>query len=158
MVEGMVTPDQYSSSKIVAIYRSYTYCYKFFCAVRNPPNPDDPYFNIAVSGVAARISRHLNNDERKFLLFAVQLVHQSDHTQLTNIQQSHCDLQDKCRRVLELWARRSESRWENVIGQLREIGLSRLADELTKELAFDRSIQPSASMTMTMNRPNTAGS
>ena len=81
-------------------------------------------------------------------------MHQSDHTQLTNIQQSQSDLQDKCRRVLELWARRSESRWEDVIGQLREIGLSRLADELTKEL--DRSIQPSASMTM--NRPNTAGS
>ena len=106
--------------------------------VRNPPNPDDPYFKIAVSGVAGRISRHLNNDEQKFLLFGVKLVHQSDHKELTTIQQSRSDLQDKCRRVLELWARRSESKWEDVIAQLRAIQLSRLAGELTKELA-DRS-------------------
>ena len=107
-------------------------------AVRNPPNPQDPHFTIAVSDVAARISTHLNNDQQKILLFGVGLVHQSDRTELTTIQQSQSNLQDKCHRVLELWARRSESRWEDVIAQLRAIQLSRLANELTKELG-DRS-------------------
>ena len=72
-------------------------------------------------------------------------MHQSDRTELTIIQQSRSDLQDKCRRVLELWARRSESRWEDVIVQLRAIQLGRLTDELNKELSNrseDRS-QPS---------------
>ena len=76
-------------------------------------------------------------------MFGVQLVHQSDRKQLTTIQQSQSNLQDKCREVLELWARRGASRWEDVIARLRVIGLSRLADELTKEL--DRSSQPPGS-------------
>ena len=73
-------------------------------------------------------------------------MHESDHRELINIQLSQSDLEEKCRRVLELWARRSNSRWEDVILQLREtVGLSRLADELIKELdrSEDRS-QPSA--------------
>ena len=35
------------------------------------------------------------------------------------IHQSQNDSQDKCRRVLELWARRGESRWEDVIARLQ---------------------------------------
>ena len=64
-------------------------------------------------------------------------MQKSDHKELTTIQKSQSDLEGKYGRVLELWARRSGSRWEDVIAQLRVIGLSRLATELTEEL--DRS-------------------
>ena len=83
------------------------------------------------------------------------LVHQSDYPQLTIIQQNRAvSSQDKCRQVLELWARRGGSRWEDVIAQLRGIELSKLADELTEEL--HRSSQPPPAP-MTVNGSNTPG-
>ena len=112
-------------------------------AVKNPPNPDDPRFISAVSDVAERISRRLINDEDKLLKFGLPLVHQNDHTQLTDIQQDQRDsVKDKYRRVLQLWARRKQSRWEDVIEQLQEIGLSQLADDLTKELEISQPSPP----------------
>lgn len=56
-----------------------------------------------------------------------------DKRGVMDIQQSQVGMQKKCENVLELWARKSGSKWEDVIAALRKVGMSRLADELMKE-------------------------
>ena len=61
------------------------------------------------------------------------LMDASYNKRVMDIQQSQVGMQKKCENVLELWARKSGSKWEDVIDALRKVGMSRLADELMKE-------------------------
>lgn len=110
--------------------------FKVFLVVKNPPNPTDPNFKAAIYNVFIRISLHLDNDLQLFLEFAMKVMGNGSlyNQRLMDIQQSQMVLREKCEKVLDLWARKSNSEWEDVIATLREVGLSRLADELTKEL------------------------
>lgn len=114
-----------------------------FLTVKNPPNPTDPSFNLTLFDVARRISLHLGNDLELFLKFATKLIG-GDDKKLMEIQQSQEGLKEKCKELLNLWARRSNSKWEDVIAALREVDLSRLADELAKEFSESEQIQNSS--------------
>ena len=127
----------------------------FAVTLTNPPNPDDPDFNIAVSRVATHMNIHLNSNNVNFLKFGKGLLKGSYPIDLMTISQSHDNYQVKCGKVLDIWARKSGSKWEDVIEQLKAIELTGLAEELTKTLAS--SSQPPAHTPGTVNSSSTPG-
>ena len=119
-----------------------------FLTVKNPPDPTDLYFDRTLHDVARRLNLHLNNDLDLFLEFAMKLMgNESSHQQrLLDIKRNQQKgLPEKCKEVLSLWARKGDSKWENVIAALRdpEVGLTRLANELDEELKASEQTQNS---------------
>ena len=113
--------------------------FQVFITVKNPPDPTDLYFDRTLHDVARRLNLHLNNDLDLFLEFAMKLMgNDSSHQQrLLDIKRNQQKgLPEKCEEVLGLWARKGDSKWEDVIAALRDpkVGLTRLANELEKEL------------------------
>ena len=114
--------------------------FQVFFTVKNPPDPEDPDFELTLNRVAGQISLHLKNDLNQFLKFAMKLMGNDPlyNDQLMKLKQSkQKDLPEKCEEVLDLWARKVDSTWENVIAALGdpEVGLTKLAKNLTNELS-----------------------
>ena len=63
------------------------------------------------------------------------------------LKQEQKHLPEKCEEVLDLWARKDGSKWENVIAALGdpEVGLTKLAKKLTDELSESEQKQNSIS-------------
>ena len=108
--------------------------------VCNPPDPNDLNFSPTVDRIADQISLHFitagygNTELSEFVTHLLDTQDQNNKPQLMNIIRSKSNVKGKLLKLLNFWATKSGSVWENVIDALQRISLGRLSDNLADEL------------------------
>ena len=108
-------------------------------AVCNPPDPNDLNFSIAVDRIADQISLHFtaagygNTHLLEFGKYLLDTQDQNNNLRLMSISRKS-DVKKQFVELLNFWAIKAGSVWENVIEALRHIGLGKLPDDLADEL------------------------
>ena len=114
----------------------------FAFAVKNPPDLADSDFVLAKNDVALKMSLNSNNNTNGPLKLGKILLKDEPYSMgLMQIHNGKDPLEQKFEKVLGLLAAQSGSKWEDVIAVLREIGMSRLADEISKKLSDSEQLQ-----------------
>lgn len=109
-------------------------------AVCNPPNPNDVDFSLLVDRITDQISSHFtsagygNTQLLQFGKYLLDTQDQNNNSRLMSISRSKIDVKGKFVELLNFWAIKRDSVWENVIEALQHIGLGKLADDLADEL------------------------
>ena len=149
--------SQYSTSLpyiiIIIMYGLFNLCSLF--VVCNPPDPNDLNFGATVDRIANEINIHFitagygNTELSKFGQYLLDTQDQNNRLRLMSIIQSDNDVKGKLVKILNFWAIKRGSVWENVIGTLEQIGLGKISGDLADELKSNQECSAKGNFVLT---------